>query len=380
MTTELDATSLRLPPGSFMDPRIYRSPEVHEIDMNAVLPGAWILVGDVDQLGRPGDFVTERIGYEPVIVVHGRDGRLRAFSNVCTHRASLLAERSGSCGRYLQCPYHGWRFQLDGKLAAVPHQRQMAEPIDPEQLGLHELRLATWERFVFVNVSGDAPPLEEYLAPIPELLRNHGVGELKRSASYVHHVAANWKVLVDNGACDYHVPVVHARLMPLIDGVPTWHEEAVGFTGILRVRLSQEGLASSPLYPGLEGDAADLTYAIGVYPNLLVIAFRTGDLHVLSWWPESIDRTEVRVQAYSHTEHTDDDVRYSAESIEKLQLEDIEVCELVQQGMASASYRPGPRHALEARVEGFQAAYLTALARARAAAPVDDDLLSTPTV
>jgi hypothetical protein len=152
--------------------------------------------------------------------------------------------------------------------------------------------------------------------------------------------------------------------MPLIDGVPTWREEVDGFVGVLRVPTSEAGRASASAPAGLIGEAAAMTYAISIYPNLLLIAFRTGDVHVLSWWPDGPERTEVRVQAYTHADPASIDAadsRFGAQAIERLQLEDIAVCELVQHGMRSAYYQPGPRHELEARVAGFQRAYLAAL-------------------
>ena len=118
------------PDDSFMDPAGYFSEKLFDLEMRVVYPRSWVFVGDLSQLRKPGDYVTETIGTEPVMVVRGRDGTLRAFVNVCPHRASTLVEGSGNCGRALVCPYHGWTFHLDGRLAATPHPRGFVEPVD----------------------------------------------------------------------------------------------------------------------------------------------------------------------------------------------------------------------------------------------------------
>jgi phenylpropionate dioxygenase-like ring-hydroxylating dioxygenase large terminal subunit len=364
----------------FMAPELYTSPAVYEIEMRRVWPDTWVLVADIDDLGAPGDFVSTQIGYEPIVVV--RDSHaLRAFSNVCPHRASLLVEGAGNCGRKFQCPYHGWSFGLDGRLLGAPYQSGFARPLNRDELGLHEVSVDAWERFVFVNVTGVAPPLQEFLGDLPARLDGHDIGGLTRMGSCTHHVEANWKVFVDNGTCDYHVPVVHARLMPMIKPVPTWVEDTTQrYVSVLEVPLSDEGLNSSSPYHRLDRKAAEVTYAVGLYPNALLIAFRTGDVHVISWWPESVSRTEVRVDAYVHGTRPADDLRYGMQAVERLQLEDIRVCELVQRGLHSGRYRPGPTHQLEARVLAFQREYLSALERA-AGVPLEEltgDIMRRP--
>ena len=136
----------------FMDPFFYLSDDVFEFDMRKVLPSSWVFVGEISSLQKPGDFITDYIGHEPVVVIVDTDGRIRAFSNVCTHRASLLLEDSGNCGRLIKCPYHAWSFGLDGSLLGVPYQNGFTDKVDKSQLGLIEFRLDIWTRFIFVNI------------------------------------------------------------------------------------------------------------------------------------------------------------------------------------------------------------------------------------
>jgi phenylpropionate dioxygenase-like ring-hydroxylating dioxygenase large terminal subunit len=347
---DLDA-SIQMP---FMDPRLYLDPEVFRLELDEVLPTCWILVGDVDQLVEPGDAIVEVIGNRPVLVVRDGQGTLRSFGNVCSQCGSILVERSANVGAGIRCPSHGSAFDFHGVPAGATGRTPRA---------LTSLSVSVWERFVFVNPSGTAPPLSDYLHPLPSLLRGHDIDRQQRSVSFVHEARANWKLLVDNGFCDYHVPFVHSRLMPLIERLETWGQEVHPYVTLLTAPLSDLGLAEQPLYRGIGRDPelarriGELTMAAGIFPNLLLLAFRTGVVHLISWWPIAIDRTAVRVQAYAHERPTPDDMRYGAESVERLQFEDIGVCELVQRGLASSLYRPGPRHHLETRVRGFHDRY-----------------------
>jgi len=354
---------------SFMDPKFYSSREIFKLDVERIFPSSWVLVGDTDQLKDCGDVLVGQIGVEPIIVVKGDDNRMRGFINICSHRGSTLIENSGNCGLRITCPYHAWVFDLNGDLRGVPNRLGFKDPIELKKLGLTEISVEAWEKLVFVNPSRTAKPLLEYLGDIPRLLRNHGVSDEYRGVSFVHTAKANWKLLVDNGFCDYHVPVVHPRLMPLIERLETWEEKVGQYVNVLKAPLTDLGLSEQADRISLSGDVelineiSGLTMAFGVYPNLLLLAFRNGSVHTITWWPIDIDQTEVRVQTYTHDNPTADDLRYGASSVERLQLEDIEVCERVQKGLQSNLFRVGPRHYLESRVRGFQQTYQEDIAK-----------------
>src|SRR5262249_49474347 len=119
-----DGVELTVPVDAFMDPAGYRSRRLFELEMREVFPRSWVFVGDLAQIPRAGDYLTEMIGYEPVVVLRDDHAQVRAFSNVCPHRASLLVEGGGNCGTTMTCPYHGWAFKLDGKLSGIPYRRE----------------------------------------------------------------------------------------------------------------------------------------------------------------------------------------------------------------------------------------------------------------
>ena len=268
---------------------------------------------------------------------------------------------AGNCGHKLVCPYHGWSYGLDGHLLGVSYKSGFACGPEMDTLGLHELAVDVWERFVFVNVSGDAPPLMEYLEEAPELLSGHTIADTKVVHAVDDGVAANWKILVDNAFCDYHVPFVHRRLMRSHRGISDFRESAGNYTNVLRSQLKPSATTQWARWPTLRSEEVNETFAVGIYPNLVVIGFVTGDVHLLYWLPVELGRTRALVKAYSHAVTDDGDFRFGPEGIERLQHEDYEICERVQQGMRSKYFHPGPRHYLETRVNCFQEKYLGSL-------------------
>jgi choline monooxygenase len=351
---------LGVPEDSFIDPWIYSSADVYRAELLNVFPRSWVLVADLDDLREPGDYVTDTVGVEPVVLVRARDGELRAFSNVCTHRASTLVEGRGNCGSSLVCPYHGWSFAHDGRLTGVSYRRDFVSPIDPDTLGLRPIPVDTWQRWAFVNLSGDAGPLSAWLEGIPDIVANHGFDTAPRMIERDDEVACNWKVLVDNGACDYHYWFVHAQTLgPSVD--PDGLEIETGDTTAVMYARARETAGFHPWSP-LVGRARTGSFAYTIFPNLLMLAYPNGSCWVLRWTPTAIDRTRVLVWTYSRDR--DEDPRASADLLERIQHEDYTTCERVQVGMRSAGFRPGPRHRLEARVMAFHRRLAAMLAQA----------------
>src|SRR5688572_3226275 len=144
----------------------YVDPRFHELDREAVFASSWQLVAHAGQLRNPGDHVIAMVAVNPIIVVRGKDGELRAFYNVCRHRGGPLAVKDGRADM-LQCKYHGWTYQLDGMLRGVPHFNR-TELFDKKDYGLIPVRHAEWEGFVFVTLTPSiSPPAVGSSPPFP---------------------------------------------------------------------------------------------------------------------------------------------------------------------------------------------------------------------
>src|SRR5437588_7212243 len=310
----------------------YTDPRVHQLDRDAVFATTWQYVADAHQLARPGDHIVTDVAEQPIIVVRGADGALRAFYNVCRHRGGPLAMKDGNADMLI-CKYHGWTYRLDGMLRGVPHFNRV-ELFDKRNYGLTPVHLAEWEGLLFVSLAGRPKPLEGYLKGIRERIAPTRLGALRFARRIDYDVRANWKVYVDNYLEGYHVPYVHPELYTLYDyegyvtEVHDWYSVQVGpLTGDRNV------------YTAGGGDA--LYYHI--FPNLMlnVVPGRLQSNVVL---PVAPDRCKVIFRYYyddvtspAAEQRIEADVAFS----DKVQQEDGEICERVQRGLTSRAYDKG---------------------------------------
>ena len=314
----------------------YTDPRFHALDREAVFARTWQLAGHLSRLGEPGAYVTAQVAGNPIIVVRGRDGVLRAFYNVCRHRGGPLALDAAGCVKALQCKYHGWTYLLDGSLRGVP-QWDRVELFEKGSFALVPVRLDVWEDFVFVSLAEDPPPLAEMMAGITEriLPTRLTTKTLVRRVDYEVH--ANWKVYIDNYLEGYHVPYMHPDLATLLS-FKDYRTESAAWQVLQHSPLSAE----DSVYASAEGGAGE-AYYYWVFPNFMlnilphrvqvnqVIPDGPDRCHVHFWYyyddPESL-KQQQRIAA---------DIAYS----DAVQAEDREICERVQQGLSSRAYDRG---------------------------------------
>ena len=197
--------------------RYYLDADILEREKERVFGRTWQLVARTDELQRVGDFVPATVLDEPIVITHGLEGQLRAFYNVCRHRAGQVALSRGN-RKSLQCRYHGWTYGLDGALRACPEMEE-TEDFDKADFGLVPVRVETWGPFVFVNLWDEAPPLAEMLGAIPSEVAAAGfdVGHMRLVERREYVVDCNWKVYVDNYLEGYHLPIAHPQLFKELD-------------------------------------------------------------------------------------------------------------------------------------------------------------------
>ena len=209
----LDA-GITLPFAWFADPAIFAA------EQSRVFGRFWQYVGVLDWVAEPGQFFTGHAGLVPVVVVRDHDGRLNGFVNICRHRATEVAQGRGR-RETLQCPYHAWTYGLDGRLRAAP--RSDREPdFDRADYGLRRVAVDTWGPLVFVNRDLDAPPLAEFLRPVPDMVASGGIDlpSLRFRGRAECEIAANWKAVVENYLECYHCPTAHPGFSKVMDVDP----------------------------------------------------------------------------------------------------------------------------------------------------------------
>jgi choline monooxygenase len=196
--------------------RLYRDPEVLELEQKRIFARTWQFAGHVAQLPAPGSYITASAGVEPVLVLRDDDGVIRAFRNTCRHRGSRLLSGSGDCGKAIRCRYHGWTYRFDGELIGVPEGRSIPG-LDKSSLGLFPARVEVLCGLVFVNLDIHATPLAEQVAGLPERFERFGLERLHVRVDRQTSQPANWKIVADNYLEGYHIPIGHPGLMRMLD-------------------------------------------------------------------------------------------------------------------------------------------------------------------
>ena len=331
--------------------RFYTDPAVLDLEKERIFRRTWQWVGTLSQrcgevngvqrtIADPESFFTAEVVGEPVVIVRDKAGTLRAFSNVCRHRAGPIAQGAG-CRNVLQCAYHGWTYALDGRLIGTPDVDGMAF-FDRGTMGMVPLRLETWEQFLFVNFDKNAPPLSEFLGNIPELAKDFPFEGLQLAERRDYYVDCNWKVYVDNYVEGYHIPIVHPGLMREIDypryrtETFRYHSQQLGAVKDLPVSGGEERVYA----PGI--GLKDALY-FWVFPNLMLNIY-PDNIQLNLIVPLSHDKTLTIFEWYFHdanSAHTRERVKKVTAFSEEVQQEDMDICKAVQRGLRSSTYNRG---------------------------------------
>ena len=329
----------------------YTDPAVLAREKEKIFLHTWQLVGTHSQpcgevngvkrtIADPESFFTFDVAGEPIVVTRDESGTLRAFSNVCRHRAGPIAQGSG-CKHVLQCAYHGWTYTLDGRLIGTP-EIDGVEFFDRSQFGMVPLRVETWQQFIFVNIDVSAPSLATWLGNIPEQAKGFSFKGLALAERRDYIVNCNWKVYVDNYLEGYHIPIVHPGLMKEID--------------YPRYRIETSRYHSQQLGPVKEirpGDTTERVYLPGVglkealyfwiFPNLM-LNFYPDNIQTNIIVPLSPEKTLTIFEWYFNdaaSEKVRERARKAIEFSEIVQQEDMHICEAVQRGLNSSLYDRG---------------------------------------
>ncbi len=317
----------------------YTDPRVLELERRTVFSRSWQVAGRVDQLDRPGQFVTcETPAGEPIVVVRGADNILRGFFNVCRHHAAAVVSLPEGSAQHLRCPYHGWTYGLDGTLKGTPDFAGVCS-FDRASNGLVPIETAVWEPWVFVRLTSDDLSLQHFpgadlAGRLPSEVRA-GLHWMERRSFTVD---CNWKVFVDNYLDGgYHVPHLHKGLDSVLDYSSYTIENGERFC-----------LQSSPMVAdGAEARTGaarrgDRALYLWVYPNFMINCY-AGAMDTNLVIPIGPDRTEVVFDFYFADVSADARLR-NLESIavsEQIQEEDVAICASVQRGLASRAYTAG---------------------------------------
>lgn len=316
--------------------RWYGDADVYARERRAVFGDCWQMAGRATLVSEPGSFLTVEIAGEPILIIRDGDGALRAFFNVCRHRAApVVTEAAGKATR-LRCRYHGWTYDLSGRLRGTPEFDGVAD-FCREDNGLVPLGVAEWGPYVWVHAGKNPPPLGDFLAPLPERV-NGDLPALRFAARREYDIACNWKVYVDNFLDGgYHVNTVH----PGLAGVLDYTHYRTEIHAHSSVQLSPLKSASGSEFAGVRvGTTAQYWW---VFPNFMLNLYQ-GVMDVNLVLPLDPDRCRVLFDFYFADTEGPAAERFMPESMaaaHQIQHEDMSICEEVQRGLASRSFDTG---------------------------------------
>src|SRR5258708_24153163 len=315
----------------------YVDPRITELERLTVFSKTGQLVARTDQLREPGQFVATTVAGELVVAVRGTAGALRVFYNVCRHHAAAVVTQPCGKAALLHCTYHGWNYGLDGSLKGMP-EFEGVENFDRAKNGLVPIRVETWECFVFVNLDDHAAPLSDFLGGLIKRVAPLGISKLHYFDHRTYDIHCNWKVYVDNYLNGgYHVPHLHKGLNSVLDYKQYTIENEDRYC-----------LQSSPMVASTEDAATgaarkgDRAWYFWQHPNLMINCY-AGYMDTNLVIPIDVDHCRVIFDFYfgdigeAHREYNEQSVNVG----NRVQEEDLGICEDVQRGLKSRAYRAG---------------------------------------
>jgi len=301
----------------------------------------WFCAGRVEEVAEPGDFFAFDFIGEPVLIVHGRDGVIRALSNVCRHRGTVVASGSGNARKFM-CPYHHWAYDTAGQLLNAPHM-DGHQGFDMKHCRLPELACEFWQGFIFVNLDPDAPGLAAQLGALDAAIGNYHLEQMSLRYTADEVWPTNWKCLLENFMEGYHLTPLHkntlhkvnpSRLCEHIEPGDRHFGYRVGFTS--RLPASHVG------HPDLSDEELNTCVMFAVPPGLAV-GVGSDYSSFLCMRPETAGSVRVKMGLIFFGDGwSQQDIDRAVELFQLTMAEDKEILVRVQQGLASRFHEPGP--------------------------------------
>lgn len=289
---------------------VYTSPEFFALEARALLPRQWLAVAYAHEIPEPGDAVPLTPLGLPVMLVRGKDGRVRAFHNVCRHRGTLVLKEPAKRAKTLRCPYHSWTWDLEGTLRARPLWDGREDKAEDD---LVPISCGVFCDIVFINLSGSAPPLKDNFAFLAERWRPFDFAAFAPYDGRAWEVRTNWKLFALGVVEPYHEPFIHPQIVKTKEDPVTGEKKMDNDTFANHLEGNCIGVATPiadrdfdlahglPFLPGPPGDFARSMDIFLLFPTGVVVLARDHVFNMICT-PLAADRMEVKVAIYAAKE------------------------------------------------------------------------------
>jgi choline monooxygenase len=310
---------------------LYSDPVYIDLEYKGIFENTWQLIGHESQLKMAGDQIICQVGKMPIVVVRNQENEIKAFHNVCRHRAGPIATKNCN-NSVLRCKYHGWTYTLDGDLCSAP-EMDSTPGFETSNYHLPKVNLTTWQGFIFICINQNNSDIEDVLIGIKETISPIDLTQMQYHHRDEYIINCNWKVYMDNYLEGYHLPHVHPGLNKLLD--------YRSYTTSLSEWYSYQHSPLESKDENFYGDGDAHYYCI--YPNLMfnILPNRVQTNLIL---PLGATKTKV-IFDYYYKDHdspaTQKMIAEDKQFSDQIQVEDITICEQVQVGLNSGSYVAG---------------------------------------
>jgi Rieske 2Fe-2S family protein len=338
---------------------VYYSEEMMAEEIEKIFMKEWLLVGRVEEVEKPGDYFTQKIADEPVVVVREKNGNIQAFANVCRHRGVQVAWNAGNT-KYFSCPYHGWVYDTSGKLVDAQYLEK-AKNFRKENCALPRIKTEIWAGFVFINFDNDSAPLMDSLEKwdFPRIYEPYQMERLKLANKFEMKIGCNWKFLNENLTDIYHIAVLHSATFGPYQPLEGYRYQV--FDGGYHGRfsggtLAPEGKSLFGPIPWLPEELHSGGFSSHLPPNVAWFP-RFDYVSVNANWPLTADTSlSITYQLFPAEHFEQPDFKEKAQQYvdfyKAFMEEDTEMIDALQKGMKSRYYEPGPASPFEAGVLG----------------------------
>jgi Rieske 2Fe-2S family protein len=348
---------------------VYTSSDIYDRELEQIFYSNWLLICHSSQLRNVGDIKVQRIGSKSIIVTRNNQNEISAFYNVCRHKGTKLVENSGNYG-VIQCPYHGWTYKLDGKLVGCPDMNETRN-FSKADFPLYRVSVEMWGGFVFVNLATKCEPLSLYLGDFVSRFNKYHLEDLNWAGTIgVYEAQCNWKVWMENFNECYHCPLVHPQTFgryyrqncpydpKKIFGPYSMYyfDERKVSDDVKAIGTASEYVSNRNVNTQLTEDDLHTVYLPTLFPNTSII-ISPSYVTVFHTWPEGVKKTIVALEMFAPPYVPTAHLANLMKDFHEINLEDIAIVRVAQEGLDSQIFQGGRFGALEGSVHQFQKLY-----------------------
>ena len=348
-----------------LPPHIYDSPELFEREKEEIFMTDWLCIARVEEIEKPGDYMARRIIDEPIILTRNDGGEINAFANVCRHRGVEVASGEGNLKEF-SCPYHGWTYDLDGRLVGAPYMKE-ARGFDPASCRLKPLQCDVWAGWVFINFDIEAAPLSAFVARYDQSFGLLRQGDCRLGDKFTREVRCNWKFVNENLMDVYHFQTLHAGSFGeyvTADSFTCDLDERTGGVAAFypAAPTTPDGTSRFGKMPWLDDHPMSFARMGHLVPTMNLFA-RIDTVAAAVLWPVAPDRTRMEWYSLFPTAwHEQPEFPQKVEPYHELLAmvvaEDQDMVASLQRNMGARRFEPGPMSPYETTVHNIINGYL----------------------